>query len=766
MNKAVTEGLDLMPPPFVDGLEVWSSEDGTPGTTTYATNPSGTLFASDPDFGDCLEIVTAASPQSLRFMGETPILPGCYLQVSARVKLISVTGSLPFVRIAGFAGAANGNEVTSVDGTGVLQQLDRFNDVIEIKVIIGTGSRTGVDLVWGTSPVYGHFGIDIVGDTGSVVRVESIEIEDQTAVFHRKLMDWVDVLDYGAVGDGITDDSDAFETADAAAAGRTVVVPAGTYFLRKNVTMLSPMRFEGTVTQPVDRRLILRSNFDFPSYADAFGDETLGLKKGLQALFNFADHDTFDLGGRSVELSEPIDVALAASGVTSMFQRRVIRNGRLTALDNGTWTPDVVTATASYNPNDPFVLRNVQNIGTIAQGSLIEGFGVGREVYVTSIDETNSEIRLSEPLFRAAANQSYTFTRFKYMLDFSGFERVSNFNIDGVEFDGARVACGVLLPNVGIWWIIRNCWFTYTGLRAITSPGVACQGISIDQCEFVASDDDELVQNRQTVAFNVNQNDAKIRHNRCINFKHFGILAGGGNLILGNHFWQLDTEDPGERTAGLILTNTRSKTAITGNYVDSQFIEITNEHNPDAVNSSGLAFGRLSIVGNIFTSTQVAAWFEFIVFTPIGSNHSLSDFNVIGNTFQLFGGSVIDRVDGVDTSLGSFDYAQTKSLVWEGNGYRNVRTATASPLLTAIDQSAANARWVSEALTALPLGCAALGVDGVTAHGAVRDSDGSPVFDAPYVETRQGGSENQVFVNWSQPVTGRVEFKVRADGPA
>ena len=241
MNKAITEGLDLMPPDFVDGLSVWSSEDGTIGTTTYATNPAGTLSASDADFGDCLEIGTTEDPQRLRYMGETPILPGCYLEVSARVKLMS--GPIPQVRIAGYAGDANGNQVANVDGTGELIELSDYSRVYTVRAIIGSGQRTGVDMVWGTAPVFGHLGLDIVADPGSVVRVESIRVEDRTSVFHRKMMDMVDVRDYGAIGNGVTDDSTAFETADAAAQGRVVVVPAGTYFLNRNITMLSQVRF-------------------------------------------------------------------------------------------------------------------------------------------------------------------------------------------------------------------------------------------------------------------------------------------------------------------------------------------------------------------------------------------------------------------------------------------------------------------------------------------------------------------------------------------
>ncbi|MEM8871623.1 MAG: glycosyl hydrolase family 28-related protein, partial [Pseudomonadota bacterium] len=585
------------------------------------------------------------------------------------------------------------------------------------------------------------------------------------SIFHRKLMDWVDVVDYGAIGDGVTDDSEAFETADAVAAGRTVVVPAGTYLLDKNVTMLSPVRLEGTITQPEERRLVLRSNFDLPTYAEAFGSETAGLKKGLQALFNFADHNTFDLGGRQVDLAEPIDVAEVVGNVTSMTDRRVLSNGYLKADGSSVWDTDVVTATATYSPSDPLTLKNVQNIGTIAVGSLVEGFGVGREVYVRQVDAGSEEITLSQPLNRATTSQSYTFSRFKYMLDFSGFERVSSFALDAVQFDGDRVASGVLLPDDGIWWMIRNCWFTQTGLRAITSPGDACQGITIDQCEFLASDAGELVQDRKTVAFNVNKNDAKIRHNRCINFKHFGVIAGNGNIVLGNHFWQLDPADPGERTAGLILTDRRSKTTISGNYIDTQFIEFTNEHASDAANNSNQGFGRVSIVGNVFTATQVPDWFEFIVWSPIGTNHRLEGINVIGNTFQLFGGSTIDRVDGVDTSLGNFDYSETINLVWEGNSYGSVRTSTASPALLEVNRSSVSTTWSADASDQMPLGCHALGVDGVTAHGPLLNSSGTTVFETPYVNPAVGANGQGVDVTFSTPVRGTVQLKIRADRP-
>ena len=64
-------------------------------------------------------------------------------------------------------------------------------------------------------------GLDVTGANGGLIRVESIEVVDITSAFHRTMMDWVDVRDFGAIGDGITDDGPAFEAADAAAGGVT-----------------------------------------------------------------------------------------------------------------------------------------------------------------------------------------------------------------------------------------------------------------------------------------------------------------------------------------------------------------------------------------------------------------------------------------------------------------------------------------------------------------------------------------------------------------
>ena len=84
MNKSITDGLVFMPTEFSAGLDVWSSGDGTPGSTTYDGDPNAALVAADQDFGGCLEIAKTNATQQLRYMGQTVILPGCYLRISAR----------------------------------------------------------------------------------------------------------------------------------------------------------------------------------------------------------------------------------------------------------------------------------------------------------------------------------------------------------------------------------------------------------------------------------------------------------------------------------------------------------------------------------------------------------------------------------------------------------------------------------------------------------------------------------------------------------
>lgn len=53
---------------------------------------------------------------------------------------------------------------------------------------------------------------------------------------NKKLADTVSVLDFGATGNGTTDDTTAFNAAITAATPKAVLVPAGSYKITGNVT--------------------------------------------------------------------------------------------------------------------------------------------------------------------------------------------------------------------------------------------------------------------------------------------------------------------------------------------------------------------------------------------------------------------------------------------------------------------------------------------------------------------------------------------------
>lgn len=280
MNKAITDGLVLMPPAFAEGLAVWSKGEGTPAEPVWDGAATAALVPGDADFGTCLEILKTDATQRVRFTGQTPILPGCYLRIRARFKVVS--GNMPIARIGGWPGNSIEERVPGLTESGPLVTPTSYGTVYEVSAIVGTGTRTGVDMPWGLTPLYGHFGIDFTGATGGVIRIESVGIEDVTSVFLRDLMDWVDVRDYGAVGDGVADDTTAFLLADAAAAGRRLLVPEGTYHLADHVTLTSDVRFVGTVQMPADKRLQMLRSFDLDTYVAAFGDEVLAFRKALQ----------------------------------------------------------------------------------------------------------------------------------------------------------------------------------------------------------------------------------------------------------------------------------------------------------------------------------------------------------------------------------------------------------------------------------------------------------------------------------------------------
>ncbi|WBL33841.1 glycosyl hydrolase family 28-related protein [Sinirhodobacter sp. HNIBRBA609] len=761
MNIAVTEGLALMPPAFELGLDVWSSADGTAGSASYQGAANAAIVPADQDFGACLELTKTHSTQKLRYMGQTPILPGAYLRITARVKAIS--GNLPIVRIAAYAMNASGHVAGLVERSAEIA-LESYGQVVSVSAIVGTGQRVGVDMPWGTQPSYGHFGIDLTGANGGVVRIDDIVIEDVTEVFLRDMMDWVDVRDYGARGDGVTDDRAAFIAADNAADGRMIVVPKGSYLIGSTLSINAPIRFVGTLVMPTAARLSLMSSFDFPTYAEAFGGELAGLKKALQALFAYTDHNSLDLKGRRVEVTEPIDIKALAPDLSSFSNRRVLRNGQLNVIDGAVWADTVVTSQATYSISAPETLTGVSNIANIPVGARVSGTGVGREVYVRAVNVGAGSLTLSHPLFGGAGTRTLTFTRHKYVLDFSGLAKLDRFNIDDVEILCNGEASAIMLPPSGQMFHVRDCYINAPKDKGITSIGTGCQDMLIDRCQFLSNESQVPATQRVSVAFNVNANDTKIRDSRFVRFGTTMILHGTGHLIVGNHWFQGDEETNGARIAGLVFTQTNVQSAVTGNYIDNSVIEWTNEYDPTPNFGNEYSFGGLTVTGNTFVSLDAAPWFTWFSIKPYGSGHFIHGLNISCNVFRAINGEV-DRFEKVDTTYADLDRSRFRNIQIEANTFNGVGQFVCNPVFLQVDQATAQTVWTVTPGAYLPFGGWARNVESVLAEGMITNNSGSRVSSMPYVVVEQGAAKQDVTLNWAEAAKGRVQIKIRCDNP-
>lgn len=762
MNKAVTEGLILMPPPFSGGLAVWSSGDGTPGSPTYDGAANAAYVPSDPDFAGCLELLKTTGTQRLRWMGQTPIVNGLYLRVTARVKAMS--GSLPSVRIAGFAATAGGAAAPGLVLTAPAVTLTTYGQVVEVSAIIATAARTGVTLNW-AGAAYGHLGLDLTGPNGGVVRIDDIAVEDVTGFWLRDMMDWVDVRDYGAIGNGSTNDHAAFVAAGAAAVatGRSLLVSAGTYLVGQTLTLECPVRFQGTLVMPDAARLQLAKSYDFPTYAAAFGNEAQGLRKGLQALFHYTDHDTFDLRGRRVLLDGPIDIA-ALTGLTSHTIRRVICNGLIEAADGAAWNSVTATSQGTYSTSQPLLLTGVVNVANVPVGARITGSGVGTEVYVRSRNLAAQTLTLSQPLYGAQGTQVFSFERYQYILDFSGLGNLERLEINDIEFQCRNLCSAVNLSTDGPIHSFAQCTFNRPRNKAITSTGRGCQGMLVDKCIFFSGESTLRSQDRVSIGLNVNANDVKLRSNLVQHFAKFAVLGGSYHMVANNHFYHGDTQSNAVRQSGLVFTYPNTVSTVTGNYVDNTFIEHNNEHSATPNWNNEYSFGGLSITNNVFLVSNVISSFRFVVVKPYGTGHFLWGLVVTGNVFRTVNAAPA-RVEGLDTTFATLDFNRSRNVIWQNNTYNGIVNPAESPLVFRHDQTTAATSWTIQTAGRMPFDGYARTVSSLVFEGQPTGPANEVRTALPYVMVQQGPAQNQVRLTWPSATRGRAVVTVRCDNP-
>jgi hypothetical protein len=181
MTLPASSERDLMPPAFAEGLDDWSCGDGTPDSPSYDRAAFARLAVNDPDFGTCLEMRKIEPVQRLRYMGELPLPRDGCIEVLVRVK--ALRGPLAGVRIGAFPGGTQGRAVAGVPTEGPVRRFEGHGLVLSLSAVIGRRALPGVDLVWSAEALYAHVGLDLVGASHGVVRVESLAVRDVTARF-------------------------------------------------------------------------------------------------------------------------------------------------------------------------------------------------------------------------------------------------------------------------------------------------------------------------------------------------------------------------------------------------------------------------------------------------------------------------------------------------------------------------------------------------------------------------------------------------------
>jgi hypothetical protein len=271
-----------------------------------------------------------------------------------------------------------------------------------------------------------------------------------------------------------------------------------------------------------------------------------------------------------------------------------------------------------------------------------------------------------------------------------------------------------------------------------------------------------LAQNRTAIALNANASDVKLRDNRITQFRHFAVLAGTSSIVIGNHWFQGDSETEGLRTAGLVLTSPHNRATVTGNYIDNCSIEWTNEHDSAPEQDSEFSFSALNISDNIFQAIDAAPWSRFIVVKPYGAGHFINGLNVTGNVFRSIH-TVLDRVEGVDTSFADLDYGRMRNILIQGNTFNIIERGIENPRIMDVTQNTLSDAWTVDCSNALAFDGRARNVTSLVAEGRIKNAANVSNWDFPYIQAEQGANDDQIIINFSEEVTGSMVMTVRMD---
>lgn len=198
---------------------------------------SGTAWPNDIAVADDEGVVsffwTAAAGQTLQFLDSTGAFTGrAIANFADNQNLANCFGTLADSAVPGIANKAN---ASAVGISGSASNLGTFaSDLIDDnQTVKGSLISLAANLLSSAGAGFiGYIGLRL----GSTYRT-----------ILAKLRDWDSVKDFGAVGDGIADDTDAIHAAIAGVPnGATIYFPAGTYYVTDTITIDRDVSFVGS----------------------------------------------------------------------------------------------------------------------------------------------------------------------------------------------------------------------------------------------------------------------------------------------------------------------------------------------------------------------------------------------------------------------------------------------------------------------------------------------------------------------------------------
>lgn len=306
----------------------------------------------------------------------------------------------------------------------------------------------------------------------------------------------VSVKDFGAVGDGKTDDTEAFQLAVRKSPGKTIVIPVGEYVITDQIELVA----SGTVLRGVGpNRSVLRFPVPLNDVRPLWSATTTGQRTSG---YSWSGGFLSVVGKTSAQkLADVTQPAARGENILHVSKLGSIRRGdeiRLSMSDDETQS----LATFLY-ANDP---GPIKNLGAKTQTSFI--------ARVTGIDPKTDRIRIDRPL------------RTDVRLDwqpklYPAQSSVEEVGIEGIGFEFPVTPYAGHFTEVGYNAIamagVRNCWVRNIKINNADS-GIFLHGANVTLADVIFESQRPAERSRKATG-------------------HHGITLGGeDNLLVGFEF--------------------------------------------------------------------------------------------------------------------------------------------------------------------------------------------------------------------------------------